>query len=282
MTMRRWTLTAVALSLYAAFMTWMWALLFGTLASHDDWRKYVRTMFSPAEWELDEAAAWVVFGAPVGVMLISQIVFLLPVVRQRPLAGGRAKSLQASMVAAAMVATLLTFGLTMGVIGLLQLLLANRRGIHDPSDAEIGNAAIGWCLAGLIVVSWVFWSIVLMWFAKRRQGRGVLSRVIGVILGGTILEVIVVLPVDIMIRRRTDCYCATGSFVTLSLSAWALLWLAGPGAVIAVTSRRRRLWRETHCEMCGYQKGPRPAEKCPECGYEWHLPAPTRANGRTA
>jgi hypothetical protein len=118
-------------------------------------------------------------------------------------------------------------------------------------------------------ISWLFWTVLLVRFVRRRQGQGVFGRIVGLLLGGTILEVVVVLPLDILVRRRTDCYCATGSFWTLCLSAWALLWLTGPGIVLALTSKRRRLWWDAHCMQCGYEKGPSPGERCPECGFEW-------------
>jgi hypothetical protein len=72
-----------------------------------------------------------------------------------------------------------------------------------------------------------------------------------------------------MVRRRTDCYCATGSFHALLLATFAVLWLAGPGALIALTRRRRRRWADMYCLNCGYEKGPSPGDRCPECGYEW-------------
>jgi hypothetical protein len=96
-----------------------------------------------------------------------------------------------------------------------------------------------------------------------------LGRLSAWLLAGTLIELLVVLPMDIMVRRRTSCYCWSGSYYALCTAAIATLWLAGPGVVIALRSRRRRLWSETHCEACGYEKGPRPAEACPECGAAW-------------
>ena len=78
-----------------------------------------------------------------------------------------------------------------------------------------------------------------------------------------------VLPIDLMVRRRTDCYCGTGTFISMCFSAVALLWLTGPGIVIALTHRRRRTARQTHCGRCGQAKGPSPGPVCPECGYAW-------------
>jgi ribosomal protein S27AE len=56
----------------------------------------------------------------------------------------------------------------------------------------------------------------------------------------------------------------------MCLSAWALLWLCGPGAFLVLSrKKRRRAWARTHCTKCGYERGPSLAERCPECGHAW-------------
>lgn len=265
-------LLAIGLPLYCAFIMWFLIFVVLMLVTDDanERLNVVRVMFSPGRWQLDQGEAWVVFGIPGAALLATQAMFVMPLVSMRPLQAGRAGSLRLSMVGAGFVAAALTLGLALGLFGLMQLLVANWSGEADPSDADVpGQRLIGAMLIAVMVLSWLFWSIVLMAFARRRDGRGVIPRVAGLLLGGTIAEVLVVLPLDIMVRRRTDCYCATGSFWTLCLSAWALLWLTGPGIVLALTSKRRRLWWETHCMNCGYEKGPSPGERCPECGFEW-------------
>ena len=72
-----------------------------------------------------------------------------------------------------------------------------------------------------------------------------------------------------MVRRRTDCYCATGTYYALLISLFSLMWLAGPGALILLMRRRHRRWEEGFCLNCGYEKGPTPGAVCPECGFAW-------------
>ncbi len=90
-----------------------------------------------------------------------------------------------------------------------------------------------------------------------------------------------VVHIDVMVRRRTYCYCGSGTFFSLCFSAIAIVWLTGPGIVIALTSRRRRLVRTTHCANCGQPKGPSPGLNCPECGYAWGDKGPRRPSGGT-
>jgi hypothetical protein len=261
----------IGLPLYVAAQCWLLTLVILMLGSGEVGDVTV-LMLRPSEWEF--GAEWLIIcGIPVAVLVASQAAFLIPVLRRRPPSNGRAKSLRLSMVAAGLVGAALTCGLGLGLIGLAQLLVRhfNSSPSGDPVDAIQLDTPLPLIVGffGVLIVSWVFWSLLLLSFSRRRQGRGVLERTIGLLLGGTILEVILTLPVDIMIRRKTDCYCASGTFGALCLSAWALLWLAGPGIVIAVLSKRRRLWIDTHCANCGYEKGPSPAAKCPECGNAW-------------
>ncbi len=261
---------AIVFPLYAGLLAWLGTfLMFGLFFTQEgDWDE-MWIMFRPGDWELDELFWWWLCGV---VLCAAQLVFLLPVVARKPLEFGRAKSLKVSMVIAGFVAMALTLGLALAVAGLMQLIVASRLGLKHVEQPDFpGEWWFGTGFLALIVVSWLVWSILLIRFARRRQGFGIFGRVVGLLLGGTIAEVLVVLPLDIMVRRRTDCYCATGSFWTLCLAGWSLLWLAGPGIVIAVMSKRRRWWFDTHCRMCGYEKGPAPAERCPECGYEWKV-----------
>ena len=129
------------------------------------------------------------------------------------------------------------------------------------------------CVFGLviwaqIIAGWLIWSVILGLLARRSDPRRLHSRLIMLLLGGTILEVLIVVPIDVIVRRRTDCYCATGTFFALCASIWACLWLAGPGLILALTSKRRRTWGRTHCLNCGYlHEGTEPPQVCPACAH---------------
>jgi hypothetical protein len=266
---RRGLVLTLGLLGYLAILAWCLTFAFGMLITDSgDRGEFVRLMFSPTEWEMS-GGVWLGIGVPAAVIAITQWVFILPVVSTRPPTRGRAHSLRGSMIVAGLMAGVLTFALGCGLIGLIQLVGASAA-VADPADVEPPGAWLAIvALFMVLAISWALWSLALLSFARRRMGRGVLSRTIGLLLGGTIVEVIVVLPIDVMIRRRTDCYCGTGTFFAMVLSAWALLWLAGPGIVIAACSKRRDAWWDLHCESCGYAKGPSPGARCPECGHEW-------------
>lgn len=216
---------------------------------------------------------WWDFAVPVAAgIAVSQFLFLVPVLWLRPPRGERPRPLAVSFVIGGLVAALLTVGLLAGLAELAAGLLHGDLAVspwggtgRDLLDQEWVWAAAAIMFAG----SWLLWTGVLFVFTRRLWADTVVGRLAMLLLGGTVVELLVVVPIDAMVRRRTSCTCATGSFWALCFSAVGHLWLTGPGVLLVLTSRRRRLARATHCSSCGNAKGPSPGRKCPECGYAW-------------
>ena len=209
----------------------------------------VRELFESGPW-------WVWCGVPAIVVALTQLLFVMPLARSELRLSTRGRSIVLSLVVGAGVAAMLTVGMTLALLELCDLL---GRGLDG------GGLAIA---LTVLVVSWGVWTAVFLLFTRNSREPACLERLVGVLLSGTIIETIAIVPVDVMVRRRTDCYCGTGTFYALLISAWATMWLAGPGALVLYLRRRRRRAR-THCVRCGYPKGPSPADRCPECGNSW-------------
>ena len=215
-------------------------------------------------------AQWWAYALPVlAVISLTQYLFLLPVVRLRPPDGTRSRSLSVSLGVGALLAALVTAAIGLAVVELAGSMLHGDFQEDPWGDELFGEVWIWPALIMTLVGSWIFWTMVLVIFARRLWADTVLGRLVVLLLGGTIVEVLVVLPIDAMVQRRSDCYCAAGTFWSLCASAVALLWLTGPGIVFAVTMRRRGMARKTNCAGCGQLKGPSPGPVCPECGYSW-------------
>ena len=269
---RRWLLLLIALPLHTLTLTYV-SLALATIIIDplNGWyeclREFSRVVFhgdfAEAIDPFSETFMWMYFVGPAILVTVTQCLFLAPVVRL-PRERKAGHSLLLSFIMAGLVGSGLATGLFLSLVQLVRM-------IGGESDDFIADSVWSWCawLGIPLVVSWMIWSFAIASFARRQRNPNMLRRLIGVLLGATLIEVLVVLPLDIMVRRRTNCYCGTATGHTLGLAAWAGLWLAGPGVVLAVMSKRRRLWWDTHCPSCGYEKGPSPGAKCPECGFEW-------------
>jgi hypothetical protein len=162
-----------------------------------------------------------------------------------------------SLIVGAGVAAMLTLGMTLGLLELAGFL-----------ENGVVNGPVVVVTLAVLLVSWIAWTFLFFMFTRNSRRPAWLERLVGVLMAGTILETLAIIPVDIMVRRRTNCYCDTGTFYTLLIAAWAAMWLAGPGVLVLYTRRRRRRGR-THCLRCGYARGPSPKDRCPECGASW-------------
>ncbi len=213
---------------------------------------------------------WWAYALPVSAVIsLTQYLFLLPVVRLRPPDGTRSRPLFWSLGVGALLAAIITAAIGLAVVELVGSMLHGNFQ-EDPWGEELfGEAWIWPALIMTLVGSWVFWTMLLVVFARQLWADTVLGRLVVLLLGGTIVELLVVLPIDAMVQRRSDCYCAAGTFWSLCAAAVGLLWLTGPGIVFAVTIRRRGMARKTNCGSCGQLKGPSPGPVCPECGYSW-------------
>jgi len=262
---RRWLIFLIGLPLYAAVL---WAIMVSAIVllnEPDDFLSTWQYVVTQPEGFFTEPAGWLWCTGPALVIAITQALMLGPLVTFKPVRGPGARSLVVSILVCALVASMLVLGLLFTILELFDVWSEPL----EMDDLPWGGDMSLWLTLPVLLVSWGFWSVLFFRFTRRRRTEGTISRLIGILLAGTIVETILIVPVDIMVRRRTDCYCATGTFHALLLSTFAVVWLAGPGALIVFTRRRRRLWAETHCLNCGYEKGPSPGERCPECGCDW-------------
>jgi len=268
---RRWfvllLLGLVYLSVILALTTFLVWFIFDPLEGSVD---ALGLIASPRDWDLMSEAWWYYCAWPSIILVVTQMLFLWPIRGGRVRARPDGKPLLMMVASAGFVGSVLTLGLFWGIGGAIQLVWSVGAR-QDPSDFDPGvSEAAGWSILLIgLMCSWILWTIALLRFAARHSGSRAADRIAGLLLKGTAAEVILLLPLDIMMRRRTDCYCSTGSFYAMCFSAWALLWLCGPGAYLAVTSKRRREWVLHHCDRCGYEMGPSPGDKCPECGFVW-------------
>ena len=249
---------AIGLPLYAVALAVVTTFAMAALVDPSDALDLAWEMLS--EPAVDEPTWWAWCVMPALLLVGTQALFVVPLFKVDLQPARRSRSVLVSLVMAAVVAAALTMGLACGFLELLNLWEAL---------SDSGDDLWGWRVTlPLFVTSWILWSVVFVVFTRKKRHAGLLTRLVTILLGGTVVEVLAVIPIDIMVRRRTDCYCATGTFYSLLISILAAMWLSGPGVAILYLRRRRRL-AKVSCVRCGYPKGPSPSPLCPECGYEW-------------
>ncbi len=268
---RRLILWLGGMAVYTLLLVFVATFLFALLVVSPPWEPQTkRNWVEIGSKALGEGEwwSWALPGA--AIIAASQFLFLLPVVRLRPPQGDRQRPLAVSLVLGGLVASLLTLGLALGLVELLAGLVHGDLSTNPWGGRDLLDRAWVWPGAAVTLFgSWLLWSGLLFVFTRKLWADRVIGRLAMLLLGGTVAELLVVVPIDVMVRRRTSCECGTGTFWSLCISAVALLWLTGPGITLALTSKRRRLVRATHCAACGQAKGPTPGRACPECGYAW-------------
>ena len=133
------------------------------------------------------------------------------------------------------------FALAMSVLtmGLVSAVLEGVDRMDTSSRPGEGN--FDDLLGGLLVANWIVW-LPIAWFALRGVDRPTgLSRLAGLLLAGSWIEVAVALPIELVRRgRHESCPCESGSWLALVFAGPILLWSIGP-AVYLLYLRERAL-----------------------------------------
>ncbi len=210
----------------------------------------------------------------------SQFVFLIPLAKQ-PKAGGKARSLKLQIIVAAFLGSALTVGFAMIVASVISTLIL---GVDDDWSYPMAIYSLFWVpnlftvelkhlfeplfLGSVlfILLSWGVWAF-LLWNRIKVNHRNpdYLGRIAGRLFAGSILEFLLAIPLHVMVEKKTDCYCSTGTFGALILSFMAGLWLLGP-FIFMLVFWQKRPWTKSNCRHCGYPRKVVKAKSCSECG----------------
>lgn len=221
--------------------------------------------------ERDMILTWVSIGV---IIAAAQMVLLWPV-RRPTFRLKRGWSVKTSLALAGLAFALLVLGIVNMAIGLLQLIEFEPM-IDDPGVTMLVIVAMGYAL-----LVWLPATLLLLRFTRRRTPEQAIGDASAWVLRGTVIEVLAAIPLDVMLRRKTDCYCFAGTFWTLTICGVVGVFVAGPAILLPLLARRRREWYSGRCDVCGYDmRTLAGAERCPECGAGWadgSPPPPARA-----
>ena len=203
------------------------------------------------------------FEEPLATLILAAILFVPQVVllagapglpRVRP---QRRRSMIVSMTSASLLAGALSFGLVASFLS-----LADKW--NEVGDAIYQRLGDLWWL--VLLLPWGFWFVVFA-FVWAGQWVAIFRRIYRLLVAGTVLELIVTIPIDVKIRKQTSCYCGEGTFFGLSIGIAAAFCTFGPGMAMLYLARyTQRMKKLPFCAECGYDLQGLPENRCPECG----------------
>jgi hypothetical protein len=222
-------------------------------------------------WELFvDVQAWGTILGSIAALMALQAMLVWPVRRPR-YRSERGWPLRLSIAVGALVGTALGVAMLFGLYTIAEL----RE--HRWSEAWEQAFVIGfWTWVG---GSYIAGAILLHRFCSRRLSSGarheeLLGRIASTLFVGTLVEAAAIMPIDVMFRKRQDCYCLAGTFWAYVVLLAAGLVTLGPAVLLPVLTRRRKRWYGSRCDCCGYDmtgimQSDRGIDRCPECGAGW-------------
>ncbi|HUB27435.1 MAG TPA: hypothetical protein VL992_18560 [Tepidisphaeraceae bacterium] len=174
------------------------------------------------------------------VFLTTQWFFLSPRGSWRIKLNESGRPMKLSIVAAALMAALLTFG----VLAALAQLAGWWPGISD-SNVN-GDRPVAWPRWPIVLVlgaCWIVWAAIFFVYWRKGTHATQLGRMLRGLFAGSILETIVATPVHVLALRNEndrDCYCQSGSYTALVFGGTVLLWTFGPGLVLLFLREKER------------------------------------------
>lgn len=282
----KWRIVALFWLAQGVFFAWFGAMWFYQAGTVDGtqgrplgrWNPLA--VFDGRHWISRDALIFIAM--PLGITMLLQAVMVWPVRRPRPRLV-RGWSLWWSIAATGVCASLLSLALVFALSSAVEL-----SGVKI--DWPFGNAEEQILLAAWFVTVWLAATPLLWKFANRRLNAGeghedVLGRIASRLFMGTLVEAAAIMPIDVMVRRKTDCYSFSNSFFAMTICLGVGIVALGPAVVLVALGRRRKEWYAGRCGACGYDLSGlltpgRVVERCPECGAGWRTraPAPNPAN----
>jgi hypothetical protein len=171
--------------------------------------------------------------------------------------------LRLSLLAAIWIAAMLAVGIVFALMQAQDLLLSRfmpgSSNLQDETKVIIGLV----CL----VASWCIFTPIVLAYRRGVDEATFVGRVINALFVGTIIELMLTIPIDVMARRRSTCHCAETSFWSMVIGIALAFVTVGPMILLLPVGRRLARRRLGACVVCGYdlRSTPRLA-RCPECG----------------
>lgn len=181
----------------------------------------------------------------IGIVLLLQWAFLRPGKNWKVRLTTEGRPLKSSVFAAAVMAMLLTTG----AISLLLEFPNWWEGLME-TDSLLILASI----YGTMLIIWGIWAWIFFIYWKQGDRYTQSGKMIRGLVAGSILEIMVAVPVHIWATRQRDCYCCRGTYTTLVLAGTVLIWAFGPGIILLYMREKYRMGKLVDHETVSSEK----------------------------
>jgi len=276
-----WILQAIVLYLFQALSYQSQGAVGNDIEESDKFSAILRNGFFGKwpSWEeysdlLKNLEFAIVMLVAIALLTVAQMIFMLPA-RKPGLAPGHGRSVRKSIAMAGGAIGILLLGAIAGVGGFLDEVY------EIDLESEFINDLPGQSYTAIAIIigfGWLVATPILIKFSKPGRKEDVLARLAKKLFIGTIIEVALLIPLDVMLRRKTSCYCWAGTYWALTICGFVGVFALGPAVFLPILSKRRKTWYKGHCGICSYDMiGMLDSPRCPECGAGWRASKPNKA-----
>lgn len=167
----------------------------------------------------------------IGLVFLLQWAFLRPGKNFKVRLLDQGRPLKSSVLAAGIMAMLLT-------VGLISLLLEFPDWWQHIMETE--KLSVVTSIYVTMLVIWAVWAWIFFIYWKQGDRYTQSGKMIRGLVAGSILEIMVAVPVHIWATRQRECYCCRGTYTTLVLAGTVLIWAFGPGIILLYLRERVR------------------------------------------
>jgi hypothetical protein len=167
----------------------------------------------------------------IGLVFLLQWAFLRPGKNFKVRLLDKGRPLRSSVLAASIMAMLLT-------VGLISLLLEFPNWWQEIMESE--SRSVVTAIYATMGVIWVAWAWVFFIYWKQGDRYTQSGKMIRGLVAGSILEIMIAVPVHIWATRQRECYCCRGTYTTLVLAGTVLIWAFGPGIILLYMREKYR------------------------------------------
>jgi hypothetical protein len=104
------------------------------------------------------------------------------------------------------------------------------------------HEAVGYALIGCIPIVWLVWLIVFAGMARSTDRLSLSGRMYKSLLAGSVLELLVAVPMHIVVRRRGECCAGIGTGMGIGVGLIVMLIAIGPAVFLLVYRRYKDVY----------------------------------------